>query len=308
MTVDLMSLRVTSAAGRTLEFSMDPDQRGALLEGLDEIGVTMKSEKAITKHQNEDRKQRPWIYETSGVTVPRILCLAGDGIGREIMAQTKRVVAWFQENRGVKLDLREELYGIDAWKAHGVLMRKEIWPEIDAADAILFGATGSPEYRNIPETQWLPDNLLRIRKKLDLFANLRPVRMSKELHGMSSIRPDVIEGADLLIIRELSSGVYFGEPRGIEPLATGGRRGLNSMVYTTAEIERIARVAFELARGRHGRVCSVDKANVLEVSMLWREVVQSVRDVEYPDIELSHMYVDNAAMQLVRAPGSSMCC
>lgn len=301
MSVDLLNERIVSAAGREISFAIDPEHRSNLLEGLDEIGVTARSEPAIVAFQSQDRGQRPWIYDSSQRT-PRVLMLAGDGIGPEIMAQSRRVVAWFTEHRGIKLDLREELYGIDAWKAHGVLMRKEIWEEIEAADAILFGATGSPEYKDIPSEQWLPDNLLRIRKRLDLFGNLRPVRLSERLQDMSTLRPEVIAGADLMIVRELGGGLYFGTPRGIEELPTGGRRAVNSMVYTTAEIERIARIAFELARGRRGQVCSVDKANVLEVGMLWREVVQAVHDAEYPDVQLQHMYVDNAAMQLVRAP------
>jgi 3-isopropylmalate dehydrogenase len=181
-------------------------------------------------------------------------------------------------------------------------MRPETWSAVKSADAILFGATGSPEYATIPSHHWLPDNLLRVRKELDLFCNLRPVRMAPLLSDLSTLRAEVIEGADLMLVRELSSGLYFNDPRGIVDLPGGGRRGFNTMAYTTAEVERIARAAFELARGRQGRVCSVDKANVLEVSMLWREVVQSVHDQEFPDVELQHLYVDNAAMQLVKAP------
>lgn len=218
------------------------------------------------------------------------------------MEETRRVVAWFQENRAINLDVREELYGIDAWKAHGELMRARTWDEITSADAILFGATGSPEYSNIPKEQWLPDNLLRIRQKLGLFCNLRPIRVSEQLHEISPLRTEVISGADLLIVRELGGGVYFNDPRGTEDLRGGGKRAFNTMAYTSDEIARIARIAFQLARGRRRRLCSVDKANVLEVSMLWREVVQGIHDMEFPDVELQHMYVDNAAMQLVRAP------
>jgi 3-isopropylmalate dehydrogenase len=301
MRIDLRSRTIESAAGTVSVFEFDEERRAALMEGLDEIGVTMKDRDAIERFEHADRRFQPWVYDAE-TPVTRILILAGDGIGREIMEQCKKVIEWFQGNLGVKIEMCEELYGIDAWKAHGELMRQETWDAVKSADAILFGATGSPEYETIPSHHWLPDNLLRVRKELDLFCNLRPIRMSPHLNDMSTLRAEVIEGADLLIVRELSSGLYFNDPRGILELPRGGRRGFNTMAYTTAEIERIAQAAFQLARGRGGRVCSVDKANVLEVSMLWREVVQAVRDREFPDVELQHMYVDNAAMQLVRAP------
>jgi 3-isopropylmalate dehydrogenase len=182
-------------------------------------------------------------------------------------------------------------------------MRDETWNEILAADAILFGAIGSPEYDALPAEVRKFDQLLRMRKELDLYENLRPVRTIEALASTSSLRAEVIRGCDMVIVRELTGGIYFGEPRGIERLLDGGERAINTCVYTTAEIERIARSAFELARVRSGRVCSVDKANVLaETSGLWRRTVQALRDAEYPDVELSHMYVDNAAMQLVRSP------
>lgn len=218
------------------------------------------------------------------------------------MEETKRVVAWFQENRSINLEVSEELYGIDAWKAHGELMRPQTWDAITSADAILFGATGSPQYSSIPKEHWLPDNLLRIRQKLGLFCNLRPIRPSPQLYEISPLRTEVLSGADLLMVRELNGGIYFNDPRGTEDLPGGGKRAFNTMAYTSDEVARIARIAFQLARGRRRHLCSVDKANVLEVSMLWRDVVQSIHDTEFPDVELQHMYVDNAAMQLVRAP------
>ena len=175
--------------------------------------------------------------------------------------------------------------------------------EIVAADAILFGATGSPEYEKIPAEARKVDQLLRIRKDLDLFCNLRPVRTLPALSAASSLRAEVIAGCDMLIVRELCGGIYFGEPRGRKKLSNGDERAINTCIYTTAEVERIARAAFELARSRSGRVCSVDKSNVLtETGGLWRDTVQALRDKDYPDIELSHMYVDNCAMQLVRNP------
>ncbi len=181
-------------------------------------------------------------------------------------------------------------------------MRDETWEQIQSADAILFGAIGSPEYAKIPAEDRRVDWLLQMRRSLDLFENLRPVRAVDSLLGASTLRPEVVRGVDMVIVRELAGGVYFGEPRGIETMADGTRRAVNTTVYTTGEVQRIARSAFELARTRLGRVCSVDKANVLESGAFWRETVQAVRDAEYPDVDLSHMYVDNCAMQLVRDP------
>ena len=235
--------------------------------------------------------------------MPRLLILAGDGIGSEILAEVRRVVEWFIAKRRLNIELREELYGISAWKAHGELMRQETWDEIGNADAILFGATGSPEYDKIPAEAREVDQLLRMRKELDLFCNLRPIRTLPALAASSTLRPEVIDGCDMMIVRELCGGIYFGTPRVREKLADGSERAVNTCIYTTPEIERIARAAFELARARSGRVCSVDKCNVLtETGGLWRDTVQALRDNQYPDISLSHMYVDNCAMQLVRAP------
>ena len=216
------------------------------------------------------------------------------------MAQTRRVVEWFTANRKVDIDLREEHFGIPAWHAHGSLLRDETWAEIEAADAILFGAIGSPAYDDIPGAHE-GTGLLRMRVEFNLYINLRPVRAFPALAAISPIKPDVLRGTDLVIVRELTGGIYIGEPRGIETI-DGVRRGVNTMSYSEPEIERIARAGFELARTRGGRLCSVDKSNVLEVSRLWREVVQTLHDSEYGDVALSHLFVDNAAMQLVRAP------
>jgi 3-isopropylmalate dehydrogenase len=275
-----------------------------LLEGLDEIGMTLKLDSQIRAHQARDRESRPWIYRREETPhVARLLILAGDGIGPEILSEVRRVVEWFIAERHLAVELNEELFGISAWKAHGELMRKETWNAIVAADAILFGAIGSPEYDKIPAEARKVDQLLRMRKELDLFCNLRPVRTLPALSASSTLRPDVIEGCDMMLVRELCGGIYFGTPRCREKLADGSERAVNTCMYTTPEIERIARAAFELARTRLGRVCSVDKANVLpETSGLWRDTVQTLRDRHYPDISLSHMYVDNCAMQLVRAP------
>jgi len=304
LTVDLETQAITTPTGRTITFTTDPERRGALLEGLDEIGMTLKLDAQIRAHQFRDRESRAWIYRREETArVARLLILAGDGIGPEILAEVRRVVEWFIKKRQLPIDLREELFGISAWKAHGDLMRQQTWDEIVGADAILFGAIGSPDYDKIPADARKVDQLLRMRKELDLFCNLRPVRTLPALGASSTLRPEVIAGCDMMIVRELCGGIYFGEPRGREKLSSGGERAFNTCMYTSGEVERIARAAFDLARARSGRVCSVDKSNVLtETGGLWRDTVQALHDRQYPDIELSHMYVDNCAMQLVRAP------
>jgi 3-isopropylmalate dehydrogenase len=303
MTVDLQACTVTTPSGDVLTFSVEPERRDALLEGLDDIGMTLRDRALIEAFRRDDEAAHPWFYrQTEKATMKKILMLAGDGIGPEVMAQVRRVVEWFAEHRGLRLDLREELFGIAAWQAHGHLMRDETWRAVQESDAILFGAIGSPDYAGIPAEHRKVDQLLRMRKELDLFCNLRPVRAAPALEDSSTLRPEVLRGTDMVLVRELVGGIYFGQPRGIETLADGHRRVVNTMVYTDREIERIARAAFELARTRRGQLCSVDKANVLENGVLWRETVEALHQAEFPDVQLSHMYVDNAAMQLVRNP------
>jgi 3-isopropylmalate dehydrogenase len=301
--VDLQACTVRTPAGRTLQFQIEPERRDSLLAGLDDIGMTLRERGAIEAFRAADEAARPWIYRTTERPVLKnILVLPGDGIGPEILAQTLRVVQWFARERGIRMEVREELFGIPAWKKHGHLMRDETWQAVLASDAILFGAIGSPEYDAIPAEHKKQDQLLRMRKDLDLFINLRPVKTAKALQDASTLRPEVLEGTDMVLVRELSGGVYFGTPRGIEKMADGQRRVVNTMVYTEREIERIARAAFELARTRRGKLCSVDKSNVLENGQLWRDVVVTLHRKEFQDVELSHLYVDNAAMQLVRNP------
>jgi 3-isopropylmalate dehydrogenase len=303
MRIDLEACTVTTPAGRVLRFEIEPDRRTGLLEGLDDVRMTLRDREAIERFRRDDEVTRPWIYrQTEKPIVKQVLILAGDGIGPEIMTQTRRVVEWFGTQRGVRMELQEELFGISAWKAHGHLMREQTWKAVTESDAILFGATGSPEYAAIPAEHNKFDQLLRMRKELDLFINLRPVRAIRALAGASTLRPEVLADTDMVLVRELAGGMYFGTPRGIETMADGQRRVVNTMVYTEREITRIARAAFLLARSRNGRLCSVDKSNVLENGILWRETVEAVHKAEFSDVELSHLYVDNAAMQLVRNP------
>ena len=231
----------------------------------------------------------------------RILLLPGDGIGPEVVEQARRVLV--ATARVFDLDLifdSADLGGV-AIDRHG-----DPYPEATRllarqADAILLGAVGGPKWDALPATQRPERGLLAIRSDLDLFCNLRPAMLYPQLADASSLKPDLVAGLNLLIVRELTGGIYFGEPRGVETSADGVRRGFNTDVYDEGEIGRIARLAFQFAQKRNGRLCSVDKANVLEVTMLWRDVVTDV-SAEFPEIELSHMYVDNAAMQLVREP------
>lgn len=302
LSVDLAAQLITTPSGKAVEFQIDARRRDGLLKGQDDIDITLQQSASIAAHRSRHRRDKPWMYPQADAATPRVLFMAGDGIGPEVVGQAKRVAQWFRDHRDLQIDLREALYGIDSWKAHGAVVTEEAWHEVRSADAIIFGASGSPEYATIPVEQWLPDNLLKMRRELQLYSNLRPVRVLDTMVEFSSLKPEVIRGADMVIVRELTGGLYFSEPRGVETSEDGKQRTVNTMAYSAEEVERIAWIAFTLARSRRSRVCSVDKANVLEVSELWREVMQSVRDRHFPDIDLQHMYVDNAAMQLVRNP------
>src|SRR5258708_5796849 len=232
----------------------------------------------------------------------KLLIVAGDGIGPEVMTQVKRVITWFDEREGLTFEVGEELVGGASYDKHKTPLTDAVMEKALQADAVLLGAVGGPKWDGLPFAVKPERGLLRLRKDLELFANLRPALIFDALADASSLKPELVRGLDLLIVRELTGGVYFGQPRGIETLPDGSRRGINTQVYTTGEIRRVARVAFDLARFRAGRVCSVEKANVMESGQLWREEVQALRDAEYKDVELSHMYADNCAMQLVRQP------
>ena len=230
-----------------------------------------------------------------------ILLLPGDGIGPEVVTQARRVLLRIGEKFGKDFDLEEADLGGIAIDRHGAAYPQSTQRLAREADAILLGAVGGPRWDTLPAEARPERGLLAIRADLDLFANLRPAILFPQLAEASSLKANLVAGLDILIVRELTGGIYFGEPRGIRHREDGEREGFNTYIYRESEIERISRLAFELAGKRGGRLTSVDKANVLEVTMLWREVVQRV-SADYPAIALEHMYVDNAAMQLVRAP------
>jgi 3-isopropylmalate dehydrogenase len=232
----------------------------------------------------------------------RIAIVGGDGIGPEVTAQGRRVLAWIADRRALPIELVDVEYGADAYKRFGEVLPTATFEAMRQADAILFGATGGPEFDAIPIQARRAGSLLVIRRGFDLYANLRPVKIMPALYEASSLKQRALEGLDMVIVRELTGGMYFGEPRGVETLPDGQRRGVNTHVYITSEIHRIARAAFELARKRRGHVCSVAKENVMEAGQLWREEVQALHDAEFRDVELTHMLADNCAMQIVRAP------
>src|SRR5215469_16340371 len=232
----------------------------------------------------------------------KILVLPGDGIGPEVIHQVYRVIDWFERRRIASFELSEDVVGGAAYDAHGTPLHERTMKAALAADAVLFGSVGGPKWDTLPFALKPERGLLRLRKEMELFANLRPAMVFDPLIGASTLKPEVVQGLDIMILRELTGGIYFGEPRGIEVLSDGTRRGVNTQVYATEEIVRVGRVGFELARKRRNKVCSVEKANVMESGMLWREEMQTLHDTEYPDVELSHMYADNCAMQLVRNP------
>ena len=232
-----------------------------------------------------------------------LLILPGDGIGPEVMAEVRKIITWIEDKKGVSFDITEDLVGGAAIDEYGTSLSDDTLEKCQQADAVLLGAVGGPKWDDVDYAIRPEAGLLRIRKELDLFANLRPAIVFDALIDASTLKPDVIRGLDILIVRELTGGVYFGEPRGIEELPNGEKRGFNTQTYTTSEIERVARVAFDLARKRDGRVCSAEKGNVMESGRLWREVVTTLHERErFTDVELSHMYADNCAMQLLRNP------
>jgi 3-isopropylmalate dehydrogenase len=231
----------------------------------------------------------------------KILVLPGDGIGPEIMREVMRVIEFFDRRHIASFEVSEGLVGGSAYDVSGTPLTDDTLAQAQASDAVLFGSVGGPKWETLPFELQPERGLLRLRKEMDLFANLRPAMVFEALADASTLKRELVAGLDLMIVRELTGGIYFGEPRGIETMPDGSRRGINTEVYSEAEIERVVRAGFELAKKRQHRLCEVDKANVMESGILWREVARRVH-ADYPDVELSFMYADNCAMQLVRNP------
>lgn len=236
------------------------------------------------------------------MTSKKILILPGDGIGPEVMGEVRRVLDWFAGKRGLTMEIAEDCVGGAAFDKYGSPLADSTLAKAKESDAVLLGAVGGPKWAKNAYDKRPEQGLLSLRKELGLFANLRPAIVFDALIDASTLKPEIVRGLDIMIVRELTGGVYFGEPRGISDIGNGERRGINTQVYTTSEIVRIARVAFDLSRKRKNKVCSCEKANVMESGLLWREEVTKLHAAEYKDVELSHMYADNCAMQLLKAP------
>ena len=236
------------------------------------------------------------------MAVKKLLILPGDGIGPEVMREARRVLDWLERRRGLQFELEEDLVGGASIDARDTPLADSTVALAKAADAVLFGAVGGPAWDGRGFDKRPEIAILGLRKELGLFANLRPAIVYDPLVSASTLKPEIVQGLDIMIVRESTGGVYFGEPRGVETLPDGQQRGVNTEVYTTSEIERVGRVAFDLARKRGKRVASTEKSNVMESGLLWRQVITKLRNDEYPDVELTHILADNCAMQLVRTP------
>jgi len=232
----------------------------------------------------------------------KILILPGDGIGKEVMAEVLNIINWMAKNKSVSFDISERLVGGTAYDKEGDSISDTTMQEALDSDAVLFGAVGGPKWDNVERHKRPEAALLRLRKEMDLFANLRPAVVFDALANSSSLKTELIKGLDILILRELTSGVYFGEPRGVEKISETEEKAVDTQMYTTSEVERIGRVGFDLSKKRSNRLTSVEKANVMETGMFWRKIITDLHKREFRDVELNHMYADNCAMQLVRFP------
>ena len=232
----------------------------------------------------------------------KILLLPGDGIGPEVIGEVRKTLEWLNKNKSLDFVIDEGLIGGASYDKHKNPITDEVFYNALESEAVILGAVGGPKWDNLEFAKKPERALLKLRKELKLFANLRPAICFKQLIDASTLKPEIISGLDIMIVRELTGGIYFGEPRGIMPIENGERRGINTHSYTTSEIHRVARVAFELAKKRKNKVTSCEKSNVMEAGLLWKEEVQALRDKEFKKIELNHMLADNCAMQLLKDP------
>jgi 3-isopropylmalate dehydrogenase len=232
----------------------------------------------------------------------KILLLPGDGVGPEVIAEVKKVIQWFNSKKSLDFEVEEDLAGGASYDKHGTPITDEVFYKALESKAVILGAVGGPKWDKLEFSKKPERALLKLRKELKLFANLRPAICFKQLVDASTLKPEIVSDLDIMIVRELTGGIYFGEPRGIKPIDKGERKGINTHVYTSSEIIRVARVAFDLAKKRKKKVTSCEKSNVMEAGQLWKEEVQALHEKEYKDIELKHMLADNCAMQLLRNP------
>ena len=232
----------------------------------------------------------------------KFLLLPGDGVGPEVVAEVKKIIQWFNSNKSLDFEIEEGLAGGVSYDKHGTPITDEVFYKALESEAVILGAVGGPKWDNLEFSKKPERALLKLRKELKLFANLRPAICFKQLVDASTLKPEIVSGLDIMIVRELTGGIYFGEPRGIELIDNGERKGINTHTYTSNEIIRVARVAFDLSKKRSNKVTSCEKSNVMEAGQLWKEEVQSLHDKEYKDVELNHMLADNCAMQLLKNP------
>ncbi len=232
----------------------------------------------------------------------KLLLLPGDGIGPEVVREVRKVIEWFNKNKSLDFKVEEELIGGASIDKHKIPITDEVFYKSLECDAVILGACGGPKWDNLEFSKKPERALLKLRKELKLFANLRPAICFKQLVNSSTLKPEIVSGLDIMIVRELTGGIYFGEPRGIQPIKNNERQGINTHSYTTSEIRRIAKVAFELAKKRRNKVTSCEKSNVMEAGVLWREEVQFVKEKDFKNVKLEHMLADNCAMQLLRNP------
>ena len=232
----------------------------------------------------------------------KFLLLPGDGIGPEVVGEVKKIIEWFNKNKSLDFEIDEDLAGGVSYDKHGTPITDEVFYKALECEAVILGAVGGPKWDDVEFSKKPERALLKLRKELKLFANLRPAICFKQLVDASTLKPEIVSGLDIMIVRELTGGIYFGEPRGIKPIDNGERKGINTHTYTTSEIQRVARVAFDLAKKRKNKVTSCEKSNVMEAGLLWKEEVQQLHAKEYKDVELNHMLADNCAMQLLRNP------
>ena len=232
----------------------------------------------------------------------KILLLPGDGIGPEVITEVRKIIEWLNHNRSLDFEIDEDLVGGAAYDKHGTPITDEVFYKALESQAVVLGAVGGPKWDNLEFSKKPERALLKLRKELKLFANLRPAICFKQLVDASSLKPEIVSGLDIMIVRELTGGIYFGEPRGIKPINNGERKGINTHTYTSKEIERVGRIAFELAKKRNNKVTSCEKSNVMEAGQLWKEEIQTLHDKDFKDVQLEHMLADNCAMQLLRNP------